>query len=398
MRLLRMTLLVVVTVLGGLTPLARPALAQGNPEPGSPRALLGLMPRLPLGGQTQAMVTYANLARQAAAVGIEPPASGQDLPAADDWIQAVGALAMHSRASYMASPEWFEVFGFDLFSLDQVIEYSAPPTSVSLLRGRFDPDELIGRWEAAGYVAQESAAETYYAVAGDYEIRFASAGGRMALASANYLAILDSETIAFAPAEDLITATMNLAAGTGGASLADDINVASLLDGVPDDLVSGAILSGTVLIALADPANLLTGTPDPSDLDGLATRIAAPVAAAEGMPPITAVLLGTSAGGPVGALRTSTLAIDAIPAAKAIAVLVTVNDGAAWTVAEVIDARLGDDTGPIAWAEMFAVWSVQVVEDEPVARVELALAPDRPPGVLLQLLFNRELGFLAWSP
>jgi hypothetical protein len=305
---------------------------------------------------------------------------------------------MHSRASFMARSEWFDVFGFDLFSIDQVIEYSAPPTSVSVLRGRFDPDELIGHWEAAGYVAHESAAGTYYAVAGDYEIRFASSGGRMALASANYFALLDSETIAFAPAEDLITATMHLAAGTGGNSLADDINIASLLEGVPDDLVSGTILSGTVLVALADPAILLTGTPDPSDLDGMATRIAAPVAAAEGMPPITAVLLGTSAGGPVGPLAASTLAPDAIPAAKAIAVVVTVNDSAAWTVAVVIDSRLRDDSGSIAWSEMFAAWSVHVVEDEPVARVELELAPDRPPGILLQMLFNRELGFLAWSP
>lgn len=400
MRLLRTALLVVVTLLGGLAPLAQPVLGQGSSEPGSLRALLGLLPLIPLGGETQAMVTYANLARQAEAVGIDPPESGQDLPAADDWVHAVGTLAGHSRTSFMTSPAWFDVFGFDLFNLDQVIEYSAPPTSVSVLRGRFDPDGLISHWEAAGYVARESAAGTYYAVAGDYEIDFDSAAVSMVLASANYLAILDPETIIFAPAENLIIATMELAAGSGtGKSLADEINLVSMLEGVPDDLVSGTILSGTALIAVADPAAVfLTGTPDPSDLDGMATRIAAPVAAAAGMPPLTAVLLGSSAGGPVGSLETSSLAPADMPTAKAIAVVVTVNDGAARTVGKVIDTRLRDDGGPLAWSEFFAAWSVQVVEEEPVVRVELELAPDRPPGILLQMLFNRELGFLAWSP
>lgn len=400
MRLLRTVLLVVVTLLGGLAPLIQPARGQGSPEPGSLRAFLGLLPLIPLGGEAHAMVTYTDLARQAEAVGIDPPKSGRDLPAADDWVHAVGALTGHSAAGFLTSPDWHDVFGFDLFSLDQVIEYSAPPTSISVLRGRFDPDDLIRHWEAAGYVARESAAGTYYSVAGDHEIVFDSVGGRMALASANYLAILDPETIAFAPAENLIMATMDLAAGTGdGRSLADEINLASLLEGVPNDLVSGTIVSGTALLALADPAAIfLTGTPDPAslDVDQMATRIAAPVAA--GMPPITAALLGSSAGGPVGSLATSSLAPADIPDAEAIAVVVTVNDGAAWTVAEVIDARLRDESGPIAWSEFFTSWSVHVVEEEPVARVELALAPDRPPGILVQMLFNRELGFLAWSP
>lgn len=398
MRLLRTALLVVVTLLGGFGPRTEPALGQGSSEPGSLRALLELLPLIPLGGEAGALVTYADLARQAEAVGIAPPASAQDQPAADDWVHAVGMRTGHSRAGSMSSPDWYDVFGFDLFSIDQVIELSTPPTSISVLRGRLDPDDLIDHWEAAGYVARESAAGTYYSVAGDYEIVFDSVGGRMALASANYLTILDSETIAFASAEDLIIATMNLAAGNGGTSLADEINLASLLEGVPDGLVSGSIISGTALIAVPDPAVFLTGTPDPSDLDGLATRIAEPVTAAQGMPPMTAVLLGATAGGPVGTLATSSLAPADIPAAKAIAVVVTVNDGAARTVAQVIDSRLRDARGPIAWSELFSAWSVHVVENEPVTRVELELAPERSPNILLQMVFNREPGFLSWSP
>lgn len=398
MLLVRTMLLALVTILCGLGPLATPVLAQGTPTPGSLHDLLQFVPLIPLGGESQAMVIYGNPALQIETLGLSGPSGAEDQLAVDDWIAGLGSLVIHSRASSMFRPAWEEFFGFGLFDIDQVIEFGAPPTNVTVMRGRFDPAALAQQWEASGYQERESATGTYYTIGDDFAVNVESAGSRLALASANYMAVLAPDLIAFAPSELLITTVLDLAAGTGQ-SLADDLNIGSLLEGVPDDLVSGTIISGSGLVAVGDPGEVfLVGTHDASNLDDMATRMAEENAAATAMPPITVALLGSTAGGPVGELATSTLSPDNIPAARAVAVVGTVNDSAAWTVAEVIDTRLGQDDGTLPWADFFTSWSVHVVEEEPVARVELDLAPDTQPGILLLMLQRRELGFLAWSP
>ena len=252
----------------------------------------------------------------------------------------------------MLRPEWEEFFGFNLFDIDQTVEFSAPPTSVTVMRGRFEADALTQQWEAEGYQEQSWPTGAYYKIDDDFAGEFESERSRLAMASANYMAVLAPDLIAFAPSEQLITMVLDLAAGTGQ-SLADELNIASLVQGVPDDLASGIIVSGTSLLATGDPAIFLTGTPDALNLEDLATRTAESVAEAAAMPPLTVALLGSTAGGPVDELATSTLSPEDIPAAKAVAVVVTVNDAAAWTVAEVIDARLQRDDGPLVWSDFF---------------------------------------------
>jgi hypothetical protein len=307
-------------------------------------------------------------------------------------------MNIHSRASYMALPEWEELLGFSLFDLDQVVEHASPPNSYSLFRGRFDADDLVRHWEAEGYQARESDAGPYYTIRDDFEFELSSDTGHMTMASANYAAILAPDTIAFASSERLITEAVNLAAGTG-TSFADEINVASMLEGVPDDLNSASIVPGTLFLAMGDPMPLLTEDPAEADVDAIATRIAVDVAAAAELPPITIALLGSTAGG-----QASTIATDAatpvvpVPAARAVAVVVTTNDAAAWTAAEVIDRRLAGSSGEITWTELFPNWVISVVDEEPVVVIELELAPDQPAWILLQMLNSRELSLLAWSP
>jgi hypothetical protein len=396
---LRPVLLVLVMLLSGsgLSLAPSPALAQASPTPGSLGDLLRFVPLIPLGGDSGAMVIYSNPAQQLETLGLTAPADLDERPGADDWITALGLLQIHSRASHMVRPEWEEFFGFNLFDIDQIVEFSAPPTSVTVMRGRFEADALTQQWAEAGYQEQAWATGTYYKVDDDFAVNFDSEGSRMAMASANYMAVLAPDLIAFAPSEQLITMVLDLAVGTGQ-SLADELNIASLVQGVPDDLASGTIVSGTSLLAMGDPAIFLTGTPEALNLEDQATRTAESVAEAAAMPPLTVALLGSTAGGPVAELVSSTRSADEIPAANAVAVVVTVNDGAAWTVAEVIDARLQRDDGPLVWSDFFTSWSVHVVEEEPVVRVELEPTPDRRPDILIQMLQRRELGFLAWSP
>ena len=46
--------------------------------------------------------------------------------------------------------------------------------------------------------------------------------------------------------------------------------------------------------------------------------------------------------------------------------------------------------------EFFSSWDSQVVEDVPVAVLELTFAPEVRPQIWLQMIFARDLVFLAW--
>ncbi|MGH2604431.1 MAG: hypothetical protein ACRDJ9_34210, partial [Dehalococcoidia bacterium] len=340
-------MLVIALLFSSVGSIAPAALAQGAPEPGSLRAMLQQTPLVRLGGDTLGAVTYANLALQAELTGVAPPPDDRESPATDAWLAAIGRMTVHSRAMFFLQPEWNEFFGFDLFDLDQVVEYSAPPTSLSLFRGRFDADDLVQRWQAVGYQTRVTEAGTFYAIRGDFEIDVASEGSQMAMASANYLALIAPDTIAFASTEQLITEAVNLAEGNG-TSFAGEINVASLLEGVPDTLVSGLIVSGTQLLALGDPAEFLTEDPAELDPEAIATRMAEEAAAAAELPPLGLVLLGSTGGGPLGADDSGAATpVAGMPEARAVAVVVTANDAAAWTVAEVVDRRLAGSSGGI---------------------------------------------------
>lgn len=389
MRRLRM-LLIGLTVLAGLTPIAQPvpAAAQEGGEPGSLGAMLQLLPLLPLGGDSQAVITYANLALQTESVGVSPDS--------DDWTRALMTIPVHSRASQMNSDDWRDLFGFSLTDVEQAIEFSAPPTAVSVLRGQFDPEALITRWVETGYEARQAGQAIYYSIGDDFAVDLQFPVSRLALASANYLAVLGSDTIALAPSEALIVATLEASARTGR-SLADEINLASLVAGVPDDLAGGTIVSGSALMTLGDPGALITGSSESPDPDNLATKIAGDLTDAAAMPALTTVLVGMTAGGPIDGISSS-LAADEIPAARAVAVAAVASNAAAETAAEVIGARLRQPTGNVVWIEFFSGWSIDVIDGEPVVRVVLDMVPGRNPGVLSQMLFGRDLSFLFWTP
>lgn len=398
MRRLRIILVIGLMVLAGLGPMVQPApaTAQTGPEPGSLAAMFQLMPLAP-GGNAQATITYTNPALQAETVGVATPGPGPNDPGIRDWARTQMSLPTHSLAPRMASPDWYDTFGFGLTDVYQAAEYSAPPSAVSVLRGRFDPEALITRWVETGYEARQAGQAIFYSIGDDFEINIQSPVGRMALANANYLAVLDGETIAFASTEALIVAALEASAGTGR-SLADEINIASLLAGAPDDLAGATIIPGSVLMATGNPGILIGQTGELPDPDDLATQIADEMAAAAAMPALTYVLLGSTAGGPIADLDHSFLAPDDVPVARAVAVAATTSIAAAETAAGVIDARLRASTGALDWSEFFSGWDIETVAGEPAVRVEFEMAPGRNPGVLSQMLFQRQLSFLEWLP
>ena len=135
---------------GGLAPLGARAEATASPVPagteaGSLAAMLGRLPDRPL-GLDGAMVTYADVARQTAALGVDAPGAAGDEEGGQRWIAAVMPLSLpQATGQHWARPEWREAFGFDLFQIEQAVEYGAPPFGLTVLRGTFDPARAAGR-------------------------------------------------------------------------------------------------------------------------------------------------------------------------------------------------------------------------------------------------------------
>jgi hypothetical protein len=260
---------------GGLTPLGARAGALASPVPtetetGSLVAMLGRLPDRPL-GLDGAMVTYADVARQTAALGVDAPGAAGDVEGGQRWIAAVMPLRLpQATGQYWTLPEWRAAFGFDLFQVEQAVEYGAPPFGLTVLRGTFDPGELRTAWARGGYQSIDLGAGEAYAVREDFEIDFSDPGSRMALGYFNVVALADDGTLIFGSTRDGVRGALAAAAGTEP-SFAERADVAPLLDAAPPDLVSALLLDGELLRAVADPAGAFLGDESPQDF---ATRVA----------------------------------------------------------------------------------------------------------------------------
>ena len=260
---LALLLLLGAGLCGELTPLVARAEATSSPVPaesedGTLAAMLGWLPDRPL-GLDGAMVTYADVASQTAALGVNAPRGPGDEAGGQRWITAVLPLVLPQATSqHWAQPEWRETFGFDLYQIGQAVEYGAPPFGLTVLRGTFDPTELRAAWVRSGYQPIDLGAGDAYAVREDFEIDFSDPGSRMALGYLNVVAIADDGTLIFGSTRDGVRKALAAAAGTEP-SFADRADVAPLLRAAPPDLVSAVLMDGELLRAVADPAGAFLG-------------------------------------------------------------------------------------------------------------------------------------------
>src|SRR5687767_2895341 len=109
--------LMVVLLTGGLVPFGARAGATASPIPtetaaGSVAAMLGRLPDRPL-GLDGAMVTYADVARQTAALGADAPRGAGDEEGVQQWTAAVMPLSLpQATGRHWSLPEWRAAFGF----------------------------------------------------------------------------------------------------------------------------------------------------------------------------------------------------------------------------------------------------------------------------------------------
>jgi hypothetical protein len=391
---------------GWSAPLGARAGAVASPVPaeneaGSLAAMLGRLPDRPL-GLDGAMVTYADVARQTTALGVDAPGAAGDEEGVQRWIAAVTPLSLpQATGQYWTLPEWRAAFGFDLFQVEQAVEYGAPPFGLTVLRGTFDPGELRAAWARGGYQPIDLGAGEAYAVREDFEIDFSDPGSQMALGYLNVVALADDGTLIFGSTRNGVRGALAAAAGTEP-SFAGRADIAPLLGAAPD-LVSALFVDGELLRAVADPAGAFLGDESPEEF---ATRVAEEQIEARRLPPVAAALLGQTAGLIADGDQMATPEGVPAPPARLVVVLSTINSDAAVTAATVIAARLATGrTSPLmsgemadrAWAELFPQRTVRAVSGEPAVLIELVPAPDVRPFILQEMLFQRMPGFLAWE-
>jgi hypothetical protein len=404
---LALLLLLGAGLCGELAPLGARAEATSSPVPtenedGSLAAMLGRLPDRPL-GLDGAMVTYADVASQTAALGVDAPRGAGDEAGGQRWVAAVLPLTLPQATSqYWAQPEWRETFGFDLYQIEQAVEYGAPPFGLTVLRGTFDPAELRAAWVRGGYQPIDLGAGEAYAVREDFKIDFSDPGSRMALGYLNVVAITEDGTLIFGSTRDGVRDALAAAAGTEPA-FADRADVVPMLRAAPPDLVSALLVAGELLRAVTDPAGALLRDESPQDF---ATRVAEEQVEARRLPPIAVALLGRTEGLLPGDVSMATAEAMPTPSARLVVALSTISPDAAKTAATVIAERLatgrtpplmGGELANRPWVELVPQQRVRAVSGEQAVLIEIGPAPGVSPFIVQTMLFQRIPGFLAWE-
>ena len=340
-------------------------------------------------------INVADIATQLEVAGVTPPDTGDD-PGLRQWVTANYGMAMPSGA-FDFLILWREDYGFDLLQADQTLWMHQSPFTLLLFRGRFDHDAIRARLTEKGYAEIEFGGYPLLSLRDDYEIDF-DGPFNYGLPEMNHAAFLEDGTIAFSSVRAALAAVLHVPAGTAP-SLMDHEKIAKLVEQAPAGVVSGTIVSGTALAGSLPPAVIEVieagGTPD---LDAIATESAA----TSEMPPIALLMLYATAGGPFidpSGPPEGPVPWEGVPDGRAGALALMLSPEAAEAAVPVVEERLATgesgDAG-VPYRDYFPQWDVRAVPSQPVLVVDLALDPERRRNHLWRMLFERELGFLAW--
>lgn len=317
------------------------------------------------------------------------------------WSRATRWLALPSpMREHALNPEWRELFGFDLFQIDQSLVTGEPPNRNFFLRGRFDPAEMRTAPTASGYQPLAIERVEVLSLFAEPAIGLANDVSRLALSALNNMTVLPDGTVVFASSLAGIRAVLAVASGAAPSPI-ERPEVATLLGSITTPLASAIVTTGSWL-------GLGTFRSEAVILGEQAGEVIDQVAALGTVPPVALAPWGVTPGGPVPlppANDDEPVAPPAMPPveepqAAVVIALLTTEAVAAGEAVDVIDARLGALSSLVTrtpFAEMFAEWRVAAVPDAPVVTVELTVAPGFSPRLWVDLLVRRDVPFVAWG-
>jgi len=411
----RLRLVATVAAVGTFLMLGAPVVATGTPSPNAPlapvartptsspagagslRAMLALAPDVLAGPNrpTGQVAMYADQAAQLAAVGVAAPQSSSDAAGVARWTRATQWLTLPSPVGdHALIPDWRQTFGFDVFQISQSLQVGDPPNQITFLRGHFNANEVQGALTRDGYKRLDEAGVIVFSLRANATVDLTSKVGQLALASMNNAALLPDGTLVAASTLSNVRAVIAVAQGKA-ASLAQRVDIGALLGALATKLASAIIVPGSAL-RLNPAAAVVTSGPGTA-----AAAIATQVQALGKLPPVTLGLIGVTPGGPLPPASGGTPAPVPMGAGSArdVIALVMATQGAAEQAVPVIERRLATATSPVTqrpYNDLFSHSVVRAVPGKPVVLVELTPSSSTLPGIVVSMLFQRDLLFVAW--
>ena len=329
--------------------------------------LLGMIPASAASVAPGQLAAFADIAGQLAAAGVTPPA-GPNASAGviDAWTGAVRALAGPSITDRGGSTEWLATFGFDVFAIDQSLEFGELPLALNVFRGRFNSKDIGSALQRSGYTEVDRPGAAVWSLHGDESISLDIPANRLALARMNNVASVGDRLLLAATRLDALDAMLETIAGKRP-SMASDGEMLALLRGVPNPLASCLILTGDAVLL------------NPRDVKLLLAGVTYGAAGAPRHPPAAP-----------GGERPSHAKWD-------LAVLTT-SEASAAALAAAIPANLRSGRSLATQAPLtdyFSDWTVEALSNEPIVTVEITFAPDRDASLWLRFVSQRDLGFLS---
>ncbi|MCC6791058.1 MAG: hypothetical protein IT336_05190 [Thermomicrobiales bacterium] len=358
-----------------------PAARQSNPL----AAMLALVPVDVVGSIDNAQIaTFADMAAQLAAGGIATPSSIDDEEAMRKWIHASYPILLAEPFRSRALVFERSLIGFDVTDVDQTLEAGEPPEMITLLRGRFDHDAVAAAWEANGYTMLEVDGIQVASLHEDATLDLENELQRIALARMNNAAFLPDGTLAYTATLPLLERVIATANGASE-SLAARVDVAATLATLDQPLASAILVPGAALSVAAQVSVDLE--------EGMEIELA------EQLPPISFGIIGITPGGPTLIYDEGEEPLIEMPPATLVYRLLMIQPGTADEAAAIVDERLSTLTTPSTGqplTELFGSWEATSVAEGDVLALDLLPAEGRPTSFWPQLLFRRDLIFLAW--
>lgn len=363
------------------------------------------------------VASYADISGWMAQQGVTRPESLSD-PSLVPWKRELGALALPtSLATRGTEAIWLDTYGFDLTQVDQVLTIGQAPDSVTIFKGRFNPDEFQKAWPGSGYQPVKVEGVTIWSLFPQDKIDLSAPASRPALGSLNNIVLLDDGTLVAAAKLSRLQSVLKVRNGDNS-SLADNTDIQRLL--------SPLETSGTLTSAVIEKGDLLEATnrttgPEPGMRAGSpvssetkATAEASTGRTAVQMPDVKLTLIGlqgtsgaSSSAPPASSAATPSPKVMATPMPgqrakhSGMVMIVLLNDDDKVTAARsVIADRLAHDRSAVTnlpYASRLVPTSLDIVAANDGPKM-LVLHTDlvEGPADWVKIVETRDLGFAFW--
>lgn len=320
----------------------------------------------------------ADLALEMEHTGVIRPESLDDVdPNQGAYLRMLTAVSGTGATviQFALAENWRELHGFDIRDIDQVVQYGEPPDRVTILVGRFDPDEIRSALADQGYRSIDVDGVEIMSLGEDYELDLDNAITRFWVGKAQKVALIDEGHLIFAAATGLIEAAVRVRARDDD-SLRSDDHLVPLFPETSGPLASAIIMDGRGLSAerLAD--------------DRFADDV--PL-----LPRIEAAVFGSTPGGVVtGPGEDSEPSVDYVIGEGQIRVLFADAKGRTTIVNRIANGSSATIGQP--WSMLLGETEVEHVDGTSLVIIHI---PDWIPGhrSVIELVDRDDFSFLAWG-